>query len=51
MFQTIKWKAKIPIKNQLISTYDTDDQFVQLREMLDKLRALDPDPAPNALTA
>lgn len=44
-------KAGISIQSQLSSTQDTDDPFVQLTEVLDELRALDPDLAPDGLTA
>ena len=44
-------KAGISKESQQDSIQDTDDPFAQLSEMLDELRALDPDLAPDNLTA
>ena len=44
-------KAGISKKSQQDSIQDNDDPFTQLSEMLDKLRALDPDLAPDSLTS
>ena len=44
-------KAGISKESQQDSIQDTDDPFAQLSEMLDELRALDPDLASDSLTA
>ena len=42
-------KAGISKESQQDSIQDTDDPFAQMSEMLDKLRALDPDLVPDTL--
>ena len=44
-------KAGISKESQQYSIQDTDDPFVQLSEMLDELRALDPNLAPESFNA
>ena len=44
-------KAGISKESQQDSIQNTDDPFAQLSEMLDELRAPDPDLAPDSLTA
>ena len=43
-------KFRISKERQQDSIQDTDDPFAQLSEMLDELRALDPNLAPGSLT-
>ena len=44
-------KAGISTRSQLSSPQETDNTFAELTQVLEKLRALDPDLAPDVLTA